>query len=97
MSSKPKITIEYCPKCHWLLRAAWIAQELLSTFTEELGEVSLKPSEVAGRFQVSIADEVIFDRKRAGRFPEAKELKQLIRDVVCPDKHLGHSDKQQAS
>jgi selenoprotein W-related protein len=91
---KPKITIEYCPKCGWLLRAAWIAQELLTTFVDELGEVSLRPSEVAGSYIVSINDQIIFDRKQAGRFPEIKELKQIVRDSIAPHKSLGHSDHQ---
>ena len=34
----PRVVIEYCPKCRWLLRAAWIAQELLTTFENELAE-----------------------------------------------------------
>ena len=29
----------------------------------------------------------------AGRFPESKELKQLIRDRIAPEKNLGHSDR----
>ena len=33
---KYQITIEYCPKCNWMMRAAWIAQELLVTFEEEI-------------------------------------------------------------
>ena len=28
-----------------------------------------------------------------GGFPEVKALKQLVRDVVNPEKDLGHSDK----
>jgi selenoprotein W-related protein len=91
---KPKITIEYCPKCNWLMRSAWMAQELLTTFVEELGEVSLRPSEVSGRFQVFLENDLIFDRKREGHFPEAKELKQIVRDRICPEKSLGHSDKK---
>ena len=90
---KPKITIEYCPKCGWLLRAAWIAQELLTTFVEEIGEVSLKPSEIAGRYTIKIDETLVFDRKSAGRFPEIKELKQLVRDIIAPNKSLGHSDQ----
>ena len=89
---KSKITIEYCPKCGWLLRAAWIAQELLTTFVEEIGEVSLKPSEIAGRYTIKIDETLVFDRKSAGRFPEIKELKQLVRDIIAPNKSLGHSD-----
>ncbi|MDZ7933647.1 MAG: Rdx family protein [Emticicia sp.] len=57
---KPKITLEYCPKCHWLLRSAWLAQELLITFEAELGEVSLRPSEIAGSFMVLLNDESHF-------------------------------------
>ncbi|MGL5495811.1 MAG: Rdx family protein, partial [Aeromonas sobria] len=30
--SKPRIEIRYCTLCRWMLRAAWLAQELLSTF-----------------------------------------------------------------
>ncbi len=89
---KPRLTIEYCPKCGWLLRSAWLAQELLTTFTEELGEVALRPAEVSGRFKIYINDEEIFDRKRAGGFPEIKELKQQVRDLIAPEKSLGHSD-----
>ncbi len=33
-------------------------------------------------------------RKREGHFPEIKELKQMIRDIVAPEKSLGHSDKK---
>lgn len=89
------ITIEYCPKCHWLMRASWMAQELLTTFESELESVSLKPSAISGRYQIILNNEVVFDRKREGHFPEIKELKQLIRDIVAPEKSLGHSDKKQ--
>lgn len=91
---KPVITIEYCPKCGWMLRAAYVAQELLTTFTDDIYGTMLHPSEVSGRFVVSVDGKEIFDRKREGRFPETKELKQLIRDVVNPAKDLGHSDKK---
>jgi selenoprotein W-related protein len=94
MPQKPTITIEYCPKCHWLIRAAWMAQELLTTFEQELEAVALKPSAVAGRYQILINESVIFDRKREGHFPEIKELKQMVRDLVAPEKSLGHSDKK---
>jgi selenoprotein W-related protein len=91
---KPSVTIEYCPKCGWLLRAAYMAQELLTTFSEELKGVALQPAEISGRYTISINGEEIFDRKREGRFPEIKELKQLVRNKVAPDKSLGHSDKR---
>ncbi len=88
------ITIEYCPKCGWLLRAAWLAQELLTTFSEERLGVLLRPAEVAGQFSITLGDEILWDRKREGRFPEPKEIKQLVRDVISPGKSLGHSDRK---
>lgn len=91
---KPLITIEYCPKCGWLLRAAYMAQELLTTFAEDVKGVTLQPAEINGRYSIAVDGEVIFDRKREGRFPEIKELKQLVRDKACPEKSLGHSDKK---
>ena len=89
---KPSVEIEYCPGCRWLLRAAWTAQELLTTFEQELGAVTLRPAEEGGRFQVSIDGQTVWDRKVEGRFPEMKELKQRIRDQIAPERDLGHSD-----
>ncbi len=77
-----------------MLRAAYMAQELLSTFVDDIHGVLLQPSEISGRYTVRIDDVEVFDRKREGRFPEVKELKQLVRDVVAPGKSLGHSDKK---
>jgi len=70
-----------------------MAQELLTTFAEELHAVSLQPSERSGSYIIYVDGETIFNRKVEGRFPEIKELKQLVRDKVCPGKDLGHSDK----
>lgn len=91
---KPTVSIEYCPKCGWMLRSAYMAQELLSTFTGDLHGVLLQPSETGGTFIVYVDGLVIFDRKAQSRFPEIKELKQLVRDLVNPEKSLGHSDKK---
>jgi len=90
---KPTITIEYCPKCHWLLRAAYMAQELLTTFEDDLHGITLQPSEIAGRYTIRLNNVDLFDRKKQGRFPEIKELKQLVRDKVNPGKSLGHTDR----
>ncbi|AMR33256.1 SelT/selW/selH selenoprotein [Mucilaginibacter sp. PAMC 26640] len=90
---KPTVRIEYCPKCNWMMRAAYMAQELLTTFSDELYGITLQPSETSGRYTIYVNDREIFDRKKQGRFPEIKELKQLVRDVVNPEKSLGHSDK----
>lgn len=76
-----------------MLRAAYMAQELLTSFTEDIHAVSLQPSEIAGCYSISVNNEIIFDRKQNGRFPEIKELKKLVRDKVNPEKSLGHSNK----
>lgn len=92
-SMKSSLTISYCPKCHWLLRAAYVAQEMLTTFEAELGAVTLKPSEISGEFALHVNEELLFDRKTNGGFMEIKELKQKLRDKICPEKALGHSDR----
>lgn len=88
-----RVSIEYCTQCRWLLRAAWLAQELLTTFSEELEEVALRPG-TGGVFEVRVDDTaVVWSRAAEGRFPEAKELKQRVRDIVAPGRSLGHSDQ----
>jgi len=97
-TNKPRIEIHYCTQCRWLLRAAWLAQELSTTFEEELGGVTLVPAS-GGTFEITLtghqATTSIWSRKQAGRFPEAKEIKQRVRDSLCPGKPLGHSDVKQ--
>jgi selenoprotein W-related protein len=87
-----KVEIRYCTKCRWLLRAAWMAQELLTTFEAELTELSLMPGEV-GEFDVYANGRRVWCRKEQSRFPDITELKQLVRDIIAPDKSLGHSDR----
>ena len=89
--STHQVEIEYCTQCRWLLRATWLAQELLTTFEGDLKVVSLQPGN-GGVFEVRLDGTVLFSRKTEGRFPEAKELKQLVRDVIDPARDLGHSD-----
>ena len=91
MPRTPRLEIEYCTGCRWLLRAAWMAQELLTTFQAELGEVALMPG-TGGVFEVRLDQAVVWSRKHEGRFPEIKELKGRIRDIVAPGRPLGHSD-----
>jgi selenoprotein W-related protein len=89
---KPRIVITYCRQCGWLLRAAWMAQELLSTFAEELGEVALVPG-IGGIFTIDCDGEPIWDRKRDVGFPDVRTLKQRVRDRVAPERALGHVDR----
>lgn len=88
---KAVIDIYYCRQCNWMLRSTWLSQELLQTFSEEINTVSLHP-DTGGRFEVICNGELIWERKRDGGFPEAKVLKQKVRDVIAPDRNLGHSD-----
>lgn len=71
-----------------------MAQEMLTTFENELAEVALVPG-TGGIFEVRLDGVAIFSRKKQGRFPESKEAKQLVRDRIAPEKDLGHSDRRQ--
>ena len=98
----------YPPKAHQLFSCSLsfqFAQELLSTFGPALGEVALQPA-TGGVFTVTIetaADTgaaaaaavpfLLWDRKVEGGFPETKELKRRVRDVIAPGRNLGHVDR----
>jgi len=88
----PRVSILYCTQCNWLLRSGWMAQELLSTFGQALGEVALIPAS-GGRFEIHIDEQLIWERTRDGGFPDVKTLKQRVRDVIEPDRDLGHIDR----
>jgi len=90
---KPSVIIRYCPKCNWLLRSAWMAQELLSTFGDDLRSVALEPADEAGRFEIVLGGELLWVRKRDGGFPDVKDLKQRVRDRLDPARDLGHLDR----
>jgi len=91
-TDKPRIEIEYCNQCGFLLRAGWMAQELLRAFEDELQEVALRPGS-GGNFIVRLSGDVLYSRKVAGRFPEAKELKLLIRDRIDSERLFGHDER----
>ncbi|CAH1679180.1 Selenoprotein W-related protein [Hyphomicrobiales bacterium] len=91
-TNKPRIVITYCTQCQWLLRAGWMAQELLSTFGADIGEVALVPGS-GGVFQIDCNDVVIWERQRDDGFPDVKTLKQRVRDQLEPGRDLGHIDR----
>lgn len=92
MTAKPRIAITYCRQCNWMLRATWMAQELLSTFADDLGEVALVPG-TGGVFRVEVDGDTVWERKTDGGFPDAKALKQRVRDRLDPGRDLGHVDR----
>ena len=92
MTQQHRIEIRYCTQCRWMLRSAWMAQELLSTFDGDIEALTLRPG-TGGVFEIHIDDTLIWSRKDAGRFPEIAELKQIVRDRIAPERDLGHVDR----
>ncbi len=90
-AAKPAIAIIYCTQCSWMLRSAWMAQELLSTFSTELASVTLVPG-TGGIFEIHFDGELVWERKRDGGFPDSRVLKQMVRDRIDPERSLGHVD-----
>ncbi|MDX8411628.1 MAG: SelT/SelW/SelH family protein [Mariprofundaceae bacterium] len=86
-----RIEIEYCTGCRWLARAAWMAQELLSTFEGEVDELILMPG-IGGIFDIRVNGKTVWSREDHG-FPEPKEVKQRVRDIIVPTKDLGHNER----
>ena len=97
-SRYPKVTIEYCTRCNWMLRSAWLSQELLTTFNGTIAEVALAPNHVTGGiFEIVVmtgdgTSEIVWSRSFEEGFPESKVLKQRVRDLIDPGKDLGHSE-----
>ncbi len=89
-----EVQVIYCTQCNWLLRGAWVAQELLSTFAEELmgGGVTLTPGK-GGIFEVHADGERVWSRARDGGTPDIVELKRRVRDRIAPERDLGHADR----
>ena len=85
----PRIEITYCTRCKFLLRAAWLAQELLTTFESELSEVALRPGS-GGIFEVRLLGEVIASNENGAPMPDAGDVKRLLRDRIAPGRRIGH-------
>jgi selenoprotein W-related protein len=93
---KPRLVITYCRQCNWLLRAGWLAQELLTTFAEELGEVALVPG-TGGVLEIRCDGDIVWERRRDGGFPDLAVLKTRLRDRIAPQRELGHTDRSAAA
>lgn len=88
---KPRVEIEYCTQCRFVLRAAWMAQELLMTFQTRVGEIALLPG-TGGAFEIRLDGETLHSRLQTHSFPESKAIKQMVRDRIAPDMSLGHGE-----
>lgn len=84
-----RVEITYCRKCRFMLRAAWLAQELLTTFEEDLTEVAIKPGS-GGIFEVALDGEVIATNRETKQMPDPVEVKRAVRDRIDPDRKIGH-------
>ena len=87
------VTINYCSQCKWMLRASWMAQELLNTFDGDIASLTLRPG-TGGIFDVRVDNKLVWLRKQEGRFPDISELKQRVRDMLDPHRQLGHNDSK---
>ncbi|MCH7998434.1 MAG: SelT/SelW/SelH family protein [Chloroflexi bacterium] len=87
--TSPRIEIHYCTRCRFMLRAAYLAQELLTSFEKELGEVALVPGS-GGIFEVRLDGETLATNRETKVMPEAGEVKRLLRDRISPGRTIGH-------
>ncbi|HEY8767243.1 MAG TPA: SelT/SelW/SelH family protein [Dehalococcoidia bacterium] len=85
----PRVEITYCTKCRFLLRAAWMAEELLTTFGAELAEVALRPGS-GGIFEVALDGTVVATNRDHAPMPEPADVKRAIRDRISPARKIGH-------
>jgi selenoprotein W-related protein len=84
-----RVEITYCTRCKFLLRAAWLAQELLTTFESHLDEVALRPGS-GGIFEVRLDGEVIASNANRAPMPDPAQVKRLLRDRIAPGRQIGH-------
>ncbi len=71
-----------------------MAQEVLATFTDAIGEVALVPT-TGGTFEIWADDRLLWSLAENDCFPQPKELKQRVRDAIDPEKDLGHADREE--
>lgn len=57
-----------------------MALELLTHYRKDVSELALVPSD-GGRFEVSVNGKLVFSKLKEGRFPEPKELRELIENT----------------
>ena len=85
------IKIKFCNKCKWFSRAVWIMQEIFNTYENDISKYELVPAD-HGLFEIYCNENLIFSRKEESGFLEIKIIKQRIRDVIDPNRELGHNE-----
>jgi len=85
----PRVEITYCTRCKFLLRAAWLAQEILTTFESDVEEVALRPGS-GGIFEVRLNSEMIASNADGGTMPDVAQVKRLLRDRIASGRKIGH-------
>ena len=66
-----------------------MAQELLTTFGEDLGEVAIVPGS-GGIFEVTLGGEVIATNRETKQMPDPVDVKRAVRDRIAPERKIGH-------
>ncbi len=69
-------------------------RELPPNFSEDIRGVSLIPGNQAGIFEIRCGRDIIWERGKKNGMPQIKDLKRKVRDLVAPDKDLGHIDNK---
>jgi selenoprotein W-related protein len=93
MSDRATVEIEYCVRCGFMLRAAWIAQELLRAFEDELAAVIMRPG-IGGVLIVRMNGETLFSNREDGGLPDIKVLKRRIAHGIGSRKSFGHEERE---
>ncbi|HEX5938747.1 MAG TPA: Rdx family protein [Dehalococcoidia bacterium] len=81
MDERPTITITYCTACNFTARAAWLAQELLHTFHEQISGVLIVPG-TGGVLDVALGERIVYSKADVGRDPSIKELRDALYEML---------------
>lgn len=92
MAIKSTVSIEYCTVCNFRGRAVWLAQELLAALEQDLAGITLVPGR-GGVFNVRLEGELLFSEQESGRFPEPRELKDILRQKLGLDPAKRHRQR----
>ena len=72
-----KIKIEYCTGWGYLARAVALTRNILTEHSNKITELILEPSH-DGVLEISVNDELIFSKKQLDRYPEKREIENIV-------------------